>query len=115
MIVTDMEKSNVIVETLAFLPFNNREMTTFSALGCFSVSSQRKKEKKQRSLYTVDKDGCDNISSRSRREITLAKADRRCVQKKIKDRSSSGETLDNPLSQEMRDQESEDRAQIPCQ
>lgn len=41
------------------------------------------------------------------RGITWAEADRKCVQKQIKDSSSSGETLDNLLSLETRDQESE--------
>lgn len=41
------------------------------------------------------------------RGITWAKADRKCVQKQIKDSSSSGETLDNLLSLETWDQESE--------
>lgn len=54
-----------------------------------------------------------SAADREQGGITTAKADRKCVQKQIKDRSSSGETLDNLLSLERWDQGSEDGSQIP--
>lgn len=45
MIARDMEKSNVMVASVAFLLFNNREMTANAALGSLSACSQGMKQK----------------------------------------------------------------------
>lgn len=54
-----------------------------------------------------------SAADQEQRGITLARADGKCVEKQIKDSSSSGETLDNLLSLGTRDQESEDGGSDP--
>jgi len=71
-------------------------MTAISLAFLSAVKEQNKNRKPLKISMPVT----ISAVNRERRGITLARADRKCVEKQIKDGSCSGETSDNLLSLE---------------